>query len=217
MKGTERRASLQRPRGERGFTLLELVISITLIGIIALIIAGATRLGFRSVDSGERKIEYLERMRSSLSLITSQIQSQIPLTFDEEGSRKYYFKGDRDSLIFPTTYSLTGGERGYVLAAYRVVPGDRGKQILYLKESGIGMANGTETKLLDVFDAISFEYFYKEPAAEQGSWVPQWTNETLMPDKIRVHFVEGTRNLAMIIPLRAKGSLTQAPSIKEDK
>lgn len=217
MRETEGRASLQQARGERGFTLLELVISITLIGIIVLIISGAMRLGFRSVDSGEKKIEYLERMRSTLSLINSQVQSEIPLTFDEEGSRKYYFKGDRDSLSFPTTYSLTGGERGYVLAAYRVIPGDRGKQILYLKESGIGMSNGTETKLLDVFDAISFEYFYKEPTAEQGNWVPQWTNETLMPDKIRVHFVEGAKDLALIIPMRAKGSLTQAPSIKEEK
>src|SRR5512136_1554467 len=65
----------------RGFTLLELMISITLIGIIAVIIAGAMRLGYRSVDAGERKIESLERMRVSLTLIDSQIQSEIPLTF----------------------------------------------------------------------------------------------------------------------------------------
>src|SRR3989337_1653647 len=57
-----------------GFTLLDLIISITIIGIMVLIIAGATRLGFRSVDAGEKKIESLERMRSSLSLISSQIQ-----------------------------------------------------------------------------------------------------------------------------------------------
>jgi general secretion pathway protein J len=200
---------------ETGFTLLELVISITIIGIIVLIIAGATRLGFRSVDAGEKKIESLERMRSSLWLINSQIQSEIPLTFDEDGSRKYYFKGGRDFLQFATNYSLTGGERGYVLAAYRVVPGDCGKPVLYLTESGIGMTNGTETKLLDVFDEISFEYFYKDPTAEQGSWVQQWTEETAMPEKIRVHFVEGTKDLALIIPMRSRGSLAQRPSVTQ--
>lgn len=200
---------------ETGFTLLELVISITIIGIIVLIIAGATRLGFRSVDAGEKKIESLERMRSSLWLIDSQIQSEIPLTFDEGGSRKFYFKGGRDLLQFATNYSLTGGERGYVLAAYRVVPGDRGKPVLYLTESGIGMTTGTETRLLDVFDEISFEYFYKDPTTEQGSWVQQWTEETAMPEKIRVHFVEGTKDLALIIPMRSRGSLAKRSSVTQ--
>jgi len=200
-----------------GFTLLELVISITIIGIIVLIIAGATRLGFRSVDAGEKKIESLERMRSSLSLINSQIQSEIPLTVDEDGSRKYYFKGNREFLQFSTNYSLTGGERGYVLAAYRIASDDRGKKVLYLTENGIGMANGTETKLLDAFDEISFEYFYKDPTAEQGNWVQQWTDETTMPEKIRVHLVEGIKDLSLIIRMRSRGSLTRAPSITQGK
>jgi len=195
-----------------GFTLLELIISITIIGIMVLIIAGAARLGFRSVDAGEKKIESLERIRSSLSLISSQIQSEIPLTYDENGSRKYYFKGSRDSMQFPTNYSLAGEERGYVLVSYRVIIEDRGKQVLYLTENGIGMENRIETKLLDVFDHIYFEFFYKDPTAEQGSWVQQWTDETAIPEKVRVHFVEGTKDLAMIIPMRSRGSLTQRPS-----
>jgi general secretion pathway protein J len=64
---------------DEGLTLLELIISITIIGIIILIITGAMQLSFRSVESGEKKIEALERMRSSLAVIDSQIQSEIPL------------------------------------------------------------------------------------------------------------------------------------------
>jgi general secretion pathway protein J len=194
-----------------GFTLLELIISITLIGIIVLIIAGASRLGFRSVDSGERKVESLERIRSSLSIMDSQIQSEIPLTYDEDGSRKFYFKGSRDFLRFPTNYSLSGAERGYVMASYRVVPGERGGQVLFLSENGIGMENSTETKLLEAFNEISFEYYYKDPTEEQGSWVHQWTDETTTPEKLRVHLVQGSKDLVLIIPMRSKGSLTQAP------
>jgi general secretion pathway protein J len=192
-----------------GFTLLELVISITIIGIIVLIIAGATRLGFRSVDAGEKKIESLERIRSSFSIISSQVQSEIPLVHDEDGSRKYYFKGGRDSLEFPTNYSLSGAERGYIIASYRVVPDARGKQVLYLTENGIGMENKIDTKLVDVYDEIYFEYFYKDPAAETGTWILQWTEDTILPEKIRVHFVEGTKDLALIIPMRSRGTLAQ--------
>lgn len=196
---------------EAGFTLLELIISIALIGIIVLIIAGAMRLGFRSVDSGEKKIESLERMRASLNIIDSQIQSEIPLTYDDEGVRKYYFKGEREFMQFPTNYSIWGGENGYVTATYKVESGDNGRQILYVSENIVGMEIKRETKLFDSFEMIYFEYFYKDPTEEEGEWVEQWKEDAGIPEKVKVHLVEGTRDLSIIIPFRTRGSLTQTP------
>ena len=196
-----------------GFTLLEMLISISILGIIVLIIAGTTRLGFRSVDSGERKIESNERLRTSLNLIESQIQSEIPLTYsDEDGSKKYYFKGSRDSLQFSTNSSLLSGQRGYILASYRVTPEQSGKQVLYAAENSIGLENKTEAMLLEGFDQIYFEYFYKDPTAEQGSWVTQYPDDTAMPEKIAVHMVRGTSELLMIIPMRTPGTLATTTS-----
>ena len=196
----------------RGFTLLELMISITLIGIIVLIVAGAMRLGYRSVDAGERKIESLERMRASLSLIDSQIQSEIPLTIDEDGSRKYYFKGEKRTLLFPSNHSLWGGQMGYVVVTYSVVPDNRGKQTLWVSESIIGAENKIEAKLFESLDDISFQYFYKGPTDEQGSWVEQWTDDTDIPEKVSVRLVQGPRELSLVIPMRARGSLARQPS-----
>ena len=100
---------------DAGFTLLELTISIMLIGIIVLIIVGAMRLGMRSVEAGERRIDTFERSQSSLNIIDSQIQSFVPLTYvSEDGTNKYYFSGERESMQFSTNYSIWGGERGYV-------------------------------------------------------------------------------------------------------
>lgn len=202
------------PRKARsgGFTLLEMLISITILGIIVLIITGATRLGYRSVDSGERKIESNERLRTSLNLIESQIQSEIPLTYDDEDdSKKYYFKGSRDSLQFSTNSSLLSGQRGYVLASYRVAPEQSGKQVLYVAENSVGLENKTETKLLE-FDQIYFEYFYKDPTAEQGAWVTKYPDDTTIPEKIAVHMVQGKSDLLMIIPMRTPGSLATTTS-----
>ncbi len=211
MEHSSRKDSNNFPSG--GFTLLELLISITLLGIIILIVTGATRLGFRSVDSGERKVESLERMRTSLNIIESQIQSEIPLTYTEDdGSRKFYFKGSADSMELSTNSSLLSGQRGYVLASYRVAADQNGKLALYLSENSIGMANKTETKLLDGFDKIYFEYFYKDPTSEQGTWVAQYPDDTSIPERIAVHIVRGAQDLSMIIPMRTPGSLAQAVS-----
>ncbi len=198
-------------RWDCGFTLLELIISIGILGIIILITAGAMRLGARSIASGEKKIESLERIRTSLNIIDSQIQSEIPLTYDEEGVRKYYFKGEREFMQFPTNYSIWGGEKGYVIVTYKVESGDYGKQALFASENIVGIEDGRETKLLDAFDGIYFEYFYKDPTEEEGEWIEQWTDDVNTPEKVRLHLIEGTKDLSMTIPFRTRGSLTQIP------
>jgi general secretion pathway protein J len=193
----------------KGFTLLELLISIVMLGIIIVILVGALRLGFRSVESGEKKIESLERMRVSLSIIDSQIQSQIPLTYQEEETTKYYFTGEKDSLQFSTNYSIWGGQKGYVIVAYSVSPEEEGKAVLYASEHIVGVEETKETKLLDAFDDIYFEYFYKGPTDEVGNWVEQWTDTSKIPGKIKVHLMSGKKDLSLIIPVRIGRSMLQ--------
>ncbi|MCL4492891.1 MAG: hypothetical protein M1510_13510 [Nitrospirae bacterium] len=197
-----------------GYTLLELLLSIFLIGLILLIVGGAMRLGFRSVDSGERRIESLERFKSSLNIINSQIQSAILITLKEDkegdldtGEKRYLFKGDRESMQFPTNYSLWGNRRGYVIVTYQVESGGQGKWMLRATEGLIGAEKGKETKLFDLLDGIHFEYFFKDPLEEKGRWVEQWTDKASIPEKVKVHLAEGTRKLSLIIPVRARGSL----------
>ena len=195
-------------RRDYGFTLLELMISLAILGIILVIILGALRLGFRSVDSGEKKMDSLERIRASFRIIDSQVQSQIPLTHTEEGETSYYFSGDSESLQFSTNYSIWGGQKGYVLVTYRVEPDEKGKRTLYASESVMGMEDRRETKLLDNFDAIYFEYFSKKPAEEEGEWAEQLPESTI-PDKLKIHLVRGEEDFSMLIPIRARVSMTQ--------
>ena len=93
-----------------GFTLLELMISIVILGIMLLILMGGLRLGYRSVETGEKKMGALERVRATLNLLDAQIQSEIPLTHETDGERKYYFKGERQALALSTNYSLGEGK-----------------------------------------------------------------------------------------------------------
>lgn len=188
-----------------GFTLLELIVSIAIIGVIILIVTGAMRLGFRSVDSGERKIESLERMRSSLTIIENQLHSQLPLSYDDNGARKYAFRGERSLLEFSSNYSIWRGSKGYVLVSYKIDTGRDGKKALTASENIIGFGGGGETRLLDNLDDIHFEYFYKGPTDEKGAWTDEWTDETGLPEKMRLHLVNGTRELALIVPTRARG------------
>lgn len=197
----------------KGFTLLELMISTAIIAVIVVIIAGALRLGLKSVSSGEKRAETLERFRASLSIIDSQIQSEMPLTYkDEDGAMRYYFKGDRTSLDFSTNFSLWGGQTGYVIASYNVETDNSGKTSLSVSENIIGIEAKRTATLLEAYDDIYFEYFYKDPAEENGKWIEQWTEDAIMPEKIRLRLVKDGKELSILIPMRTKGSLVQTIS-----
>ena len=150
----------------KGFTLLELMVSVALLAVIITVISGAIRLSYRSVDSGEKKIESLERLRMSLIIIDSQIQSAFPLTDEEQGVKVPYFEGERDVLMFASNYSIWDGEKGFVQVTYWVEQNEKGKQVLYARENTIGMENERETKLLEGFDDIYFGYFSRDPETQ---------------------------------------------------
>jgi general secretion pathway protein J len=187
---------------QKGFTLLELTISIALIGIIVLIILGAMRLGLRSVELGEKKVDFLERQRSSINIIDSQIQSYIPVTYEEDDIKKTVFTGERDVLQFSTNYSIWSGQKGYVIVTYKVNTDNSGKQVLLATENVIGFDNVREVELIDKYDEISFEYFYQDPTEESGEWVETWTDETTIPKKVKIHLVDETIDLYLVIPMR---------------
>jgi general secretion pathway protein J len=200
---------------QSGFTLLELLVSIVLIGLIVAIIGAAMRLGYRSLDKGEKKAEIQERFKASLNLMDAQLQSGMPLkTTGESGEaiNQYLFEGKTDSVRFASNYSFMGGQKGYVIVTYRVETGLDNKRTLFAQENTIGLENQREVKFLEGFDDIHFEYFFKEATEEQGKWIEEWTDSATIPEKVRIHLVRGDRQISLLVPLRTK-SLTARPGL----
>ncbi len=204
--GGWKRSTTEEVGWNGGFTLLELIISITLIATIVLVISGALRLGYRSVNSGERKMESLERFRASMTIFKAQIESMVPLGIEQQGVKQYYFQGGADSMKLVTNYSIWGGEKGYVSVEYRVETANNGTQNLYASEAPVGMTAQKQTRLFMGLDRIFFEYYLEDDADLEGAWVTDCNDNTKMPVKIRLWLVQGRREIALIIPIRARSA-----------
>ena len=204
--GVNRKALTSNSSG--GFTLLELMLSLVIIAMMVGFLSGALRLGIKSVDSGERKIDSLERLGSSVRIINSQIQSLNPLTYVEDEVKMYYFGGDGESIRFSSNYSIWGGAKGYVIVSYKVEEDDEGKLFLAASENIIGIDSIRETTLLDSLETASFEYFYNDPLEETGEWLESWDDNLIMPEKIRLNFLRGSDDFSIIFPVRVTGNLS---------
>jgi len=199
---------------KRGFTLLELLISITMLGLIIGIISGALSLASQSLRRGEEKINSLERARTSFSLMESQIQSLFVSQFVDQAEKKNLFSGQKDRLLFSTNYSIWGGIKGNTLVEYAVEVDDRGKQYVKVTENTVGMETKRETVLFAGCDKIYFEYFLPN-ILEEGKWVDEWpVEEKGMPEKINLNVISGTRKMSLIAHVYVKAPLASSSGLK---
>jgi prepilin-type N-terminal cleavage/methylation domain-containing protein len=190
---------------EKGFTLLELLISMSLFLLVIVILGSALRLGFRSIGASEKRMDVIERFRTSYGIVMTQLQSSAPLTYaDEDGAKKFYLKGDATNLQFATNQSIWGGEKGVVIVSYRLEAGNEGKLILYASERSIDKEEVQETKLFDDLKTLSFSYFGKEAAEVDGKWTEEWSDNTKYPEQIKVNLSRDSGEGKLLIPLYAR-------------
>ena len=191
----------------RGFTLLELLISITMLALITGIMGWTLSMAHRTLDKGEKKIHYLEREKVSFSLIESQIQSLFPYQIDDdEGQKKLFFTGGKDKLMFASNYSLWRGTQGNTFVTYDIQTNEKGKQFLKITEQIIGLEEKNEAVLFDDCVSINFEYYLKN-AFEEGKWLEEWpADEMGLPDKIKINIAYNTKKIALMFNSLVKPS-----------
>jgi general secretion pathway protein J len=195
----------QFPASGGGFTLLELLIAITLLVVILVVTLGAVRIGSRSLAAGEKKIDAQERFRTVLAIMDAQIQSQMPLSYEGEDGKRYYFSGEAKTLRFLTCYSIWSGQRGYVIVDYTIEPEEGGREVLYAQEQTPGIEGRLRTRLIEA-SGMSFAYFYKSPAEEEGSWTDTLSGGTAVPQKVRFTLTPGVNGFSRVFPVKAQGA-----------
>ena len=86
-------------RGERGFTLLELTIALTLLALLSAVLFGSLRLAGRSTDGGQAKVEAAASMRLAQDFLRTNLEAQHPLRMRKILESPLLFSGERESSV----------------------------------------------------------------------------------------------------------------------
>jgi len=97
-------------RREAGFTLLELLISMTILALIFVTVLGAIRVGSKSWESGEQRAEENQRTRTLFDTMALELTMVYPLRVKDQDRDVIAFRGKSDSLSFATLPQSYGAE-----------------------------------------------------------------------------------------------------------
>jgi general secretion pathway protein J len=172
-----------------GFTLLELVIALTIVTVIVVIIFGALRIGIRAWEKGEKDVDIRQRQRIVLDLIKRQLASTSVNDVRTRDQQLVPIKGDSKSIEFISQISLTpGNQDGMVFVKYDVKhekEGDKERLTYYersiaLPDKKMGAANleeGDFSELMSGMKSIVFEYLKEQSGEAASRWQKNWDPE----------------------------------------
>lgn len=190
-----------RKKPASGFTLIEVMVALTILGFIILMVSGTFRLGLSSWEKGDSIKEDYQKIRMISQLLSRQIKSAVPYKFKTEKAEGDYlaFDGKAHSLRFVSALAMKAKRpEGFVYVVYQFRDEGEKKGRLVLYEQRALNRNFFEDDLkedsaLTLFEGVSrvrFEYYREanEEKNQKEEWVEEWNakDEKELPKALRM-------------------------------
>ena len=193
-------------RPARGFTLLELLISLMLISLVSLGVYGALGFGADALERGTSRSIENQRVRAALALIVRKLKSAYPLMLLVDGERLVYFFGGEEELRF-----VASADRpeigGLEKVSYFIKEDEDGEHGLWMRISAPTLPadlaeerEGSlylEAEVLSDVDELVWEYFGQRQNEDEEAWHESWNGEEepKLPQAVRLSWRAQVSNL----------------------
>jgi general secretion pathway protein J len=212
---------MKRSHQSAGFTLVEVVVAITLMSLVMLTLVMGLRIAANAWHRGEQKLDDHARVLSGTDVVAQQISAAaVRIVTDTRGVdnipvRVVAFFGSSSELRFATRRSWRGERsRPQYMADYRVTDGAPGKQRLVVNEWGVTDDSSVLLALQvrapengqaigDPADRIELAYLQPATALQAAQWVSNWQPQTdaELPQAVRVRWTRGNEVQQTIFPV----------------
>jgi len=207
-------------RMQRGFTLIELVLALTIVSIVVALILGAFQVGQQAWSRGDAAAEAHQRLRVVMERMRRQLIGAVAQRMPNQDSAATVFEGDTRHIDFISLASLAPGvDRGLVTVRYMVRDEAAGEALFFAEKPLVALTLGNEgqaiddqdaQRLLDSMTAVSFAYMAPYGAGRGSTWQAHWPEDQLagLPAAIKVSLRQapGDPLIEMVVRVASYGA-----------
>lgn len=190
---SRRRLKSTAGHSQRGFTLVELLIAMTLVGMMMVILFGGLRLSTRSWEAAEEKLVAVEKLRVVEGLFRRQIREQKLLFYeDPERGPVVTFAGTPQAIRFVVPLLERLGLGGLYWVTFEAVRKGSESDLMmswwpYRPGTQNMEAGGREQEVvLEAVEEVTFSYFGREAMGQAPQWYERWENPQQPPQLVRL-------------------------------
>lgn len=164
-------------RAERGFTLIELVLALSIVAVMLTILFGGLRVGLRAWQRGEERAETLQHARSMTQLLEQALGGTYAFQgkIDQDSQSQILFQGKAERVSFVTVSAPMPFGVPIAFTAVTLSMEAGAAPGLAIREKALPNFNPFEELTPSLVDpsiaAIRFRYLRD---AESGTWEETW-------------------------------------------
>jgi general secretion pathway protein J len=200
-------------RRQPGFTLIEMVVALALLGAMMLMLYSGLTFGLRGWDAADANGRRTADRQVAANFLRRELEELFPMRFKDPMTLRFAFEGKADTLRFASArpagisalgLSLVGiavedaadGSRRRDLVMRRAMPDDEAKDFGPLDKA-------ERSVLFEGVERVSFQYYGSENDFTDPAWVDSWEFPGRVPQVIRLRILaaDGTLLPDMVVRL----------------
>ncbi len=179
-----------RGRGAPGFTLIALLVGITVLGLIAVMVTAGLQLGVRGTQAIDSHADRLDGLRTAQSFIRTHLGAARP-RLGTGRERAAAFAGGPRELSFAAAVSpRRGGGVRWIHLFVAERDGARAlvasRRLAPVRARSPGEAPSEAITLVPGIEEARFAYFGSSPAEAPPRWHERWAGEPDLPRLVRL-------------------------------